>query len=113
MDYSAMKYCVADYAHLFAPENGSVRLQFTPVLVNGRGVDRITGGCCSMPATISKPSALITPELLNLTQTAAMLSVCERTVLNLGDRLPPVKLRRCTRWRRADVLKFIEQLDAK
>ena len=54
------------------------------------------------------------PELLTATQAAELLGVSPRLVWVLaGDgELSPVRIRRCTRWRRADVLRYIDRLSA-
>jgi excisionase family DNA binding protein len=59
-------------------------------------------------------SQQVAPELLTAQQTAELLGVSQRLVWLLaanGD-LPAVRIRRCTRWRRADVLAFVDQLAA-
>jgi excisionase family DNA binding protein len=52
------------------------------------------------------------PELLTVNQVAELLGISPRLVWLLAKQgtLPPVRIRRCTRWRRADVLAFIDQL---
>jgi excisionase family DNA binding protein len=54
------------------------------------------------------------PELLTLEQAAGLLGVSPRTLRELAKdgTLPPVHVRRCTRWRRADVLAYIAALPA-
>lgn len=64
-----------------------------------------------MPVILNHPS--ISPELLTDKQTAALLSVSRRLVWILakqGD-LKPVRFRGCTRWRRTDVLRYINGLE--
>jgi excisionase family DNA binding protein len=53
------------------------------------------------------------PELLKAAQVAEMLGVSKRTVWKLRDEgaLLHVRVRGCIRWRRADVLKYVEQLE--
>jgi excisionase family DNA binding protein len=55
---------------------------------------------------------LITPELLSVGQVAETLGVSVRVVWLLAQQghLRPVHVRTCTRWRRADVLRYIDQL---
>lgn len=52
------------------------------------------------------------PELLTVRQTAAMLAICVRRVWQLAKtrRLVPVRIGTSTRWRRADILAYIDQL---
>lgn len=52
------------------------------------------------------------PELLTVSQVAELLGVSPRLVWLLAEQheLPPVRIRRCTRWRRADVLRYIDGL---
>jgi predicted DNA-binding transcriptional regulator AlpA len=67
-----------------------------------------------MPSTLSV-SPPLPPELLTAPQVAALLGVSPRLVWRLAERgeLPrPLHIRRCSRWRRADVLSYIERLAA-
>jgi hypothetical protein len=68
----------------------------------------------TVPATVEPraPSPGIEPELLNDRGTAALLGVSVRTVWELAREnvLRPIKVRNCTRWRRRDVLAFIDRL---
>jgi excisionase family DNA binding protein len=60
----------------------------------------------------SLPPPSLFSELLTVNQVAVLLGVSPRLVWLLaaqGD-LPSVRIRRCTRWRRGDVLLFIDQL---
>lgn len=52
------------------------------------------------------------PELLSASQVAALLSISSRLVWLLAaqGKLRPVRIRRCTRWRRRDILRFIDRL---
>ncbi len=66
-----------------------------------------------MPHSLPK-SQHAAPELLTARQTAELLGVSLRLVWLLaakGD-LPAVRIRRCTRWRRADILAFVDRLSA-
>jgi predicted DNA-binding transcriptional regulator AlpA len=66
-----------------------------------------------MPASVQhSPSQL--PELLNANQAAEMLGISCRLLWYLAEqnKLPPVRINRCTRWRRADILRYIERLAA-
>jgi len=64
-----------------------------------------------MPSAVPRP---VSPELLTVAQVAELLGVSSRLVWLLAEqgKLPPVRIRRCTRWRRADVLRYIDQLAA-
>jgi excisionase family DNA binding protein len=64
-----------------------------------------------MPDTAARPPSL-SPELLTANQVAELLGVSPRTVCRLDEEgaLPAVHIRSCTRWRRADVLRYIERL---
>jgi excisionase family DNA binding protein len=66
-----------------------------------------------VPTTYPHPPSLISPELLKVAQVADLLGVSRRTVWNLRDEgtLLPVKIRGCVRWRRADVARYINQLE--
>jgi excisionase family DNA binding protein len=66
-----------------------------------------------MPTAVSRPPPL-SPELLTVKQVAELLGVSQRLIWLLAeqDKLHPVRIRRCTRWRRADVLRYIDQLSA-
>lgn len=57
-------------------------------------------------------SAPIPPELLTDVQVSALLGISRRLVWTLAEQgaLPPVRIRTCTRWRRADVLRYIDGL---
>ncbi len=53
----------------------------------------------------------ITPLLLNVAQVAALCDLCERSVWSFSEsgHMPgPVKIGRSKKWRRADVLNWIE-----
>lgn len=52
------------------------------------------------------------PELLTVNQVADLLSVSPRLVWLLSEqnKLLPVRIRRCTRWRRTDIYRYIDQL---
>jgi excisionase family DNA binding protein len=54
----------------------------------------------------------LSPELLTVNQVAKLLGVSPRLVWILAaeGNLPSVRIRRCTRWRRVDVVHFIERL---
>ncbi len=62
-----------------------------------------------MPTATQPP---LTPELLKVGQVAELLGVSAMTVWNLAKRgdLTPVRFLRCTRWRRADVERYIDGL---
>jgi excisionase family DNA binding protein len=66
-----------------------------------------------MPQALSK-SQYVSPELLTVRQTADLLGVSPRLVWLLASRceLPAVRIRRCARWRRADVLAYVDRLAA-
>jgi excisionase family DNA binding protein len=64
-----------------------------------------------MPGLVTvRPVSL--PELLTADQAAELLGVSSRLVWLLAKQkeLTPVHIRSCARWRRADVLKYIERL---
>jgi hypothetical protein len=66
-----------------------------------------------MSADTPDPTS-IHPELLTATQTAGLLNISPRLLWSLaaaGD-LPAVRIHKCTRWRRADVLGYIARLAA-
>jgi excisionase family DNA binding protein len=56
-------------------------------------------------------SSAPSPELLTVNQVAELLSVSPRLVWLLAtqNKLPPVRIRRCTRWRRTDVLHYLDR----
>jgi excisionase family DNA binding protein len=61
---------------------------------------------------LAAPPSFQTPELLTVRQVAEILGVSLGFIWKLarqGD-LRPVRLRGCTRWRRADILRFIDSL---
>jgi len=63
-----------------------------------------------MPTPVPIP---LSPELLTVEQVAELLGVSSRLVWKLakeGELAPPVRIRSCTRWRRADVMRYIDQL---
>lgn len=63
-------------------------------------------------AKSNNKSITVTPELLTAKQVAEFLGVSQRLIwllTELGD-LRSVRIRRCTRWRRADVVNFINRL---
>jgi excisionase family DNA binding protein len=66
-----------------------------------------------VPASVP-PSPSLSPELLTVNQVAELLGVSARMVWLLAaqSKLAPVRIRRCTRWRRADVLCYIDRLSA-
>jgi predicted DNA-binding transcriptional regulator AlpA len=63
------------------------------------------------PQPIPK-SASLSPELLTVSEVAELLAISPRLVWLLAEQgqLLPVHIRRCTRWRRADVLSYIDRL---
>jgi len=60
----------------------------------------------------SRFTSTILPELLTAKQTAELLSISIRTVWELArqNKLRPIRIRRCTRWRRSDVIQFVDGL---
>jgi predicted DNA-binding transcriptional regulator AlpA len=66
-----------------------------------------------MPATVPRSPSL-PPELLTVNQVAELLGISPRLVwrlAELGD-LIPVHIRSCTRWRRAELMRYIDRLAA-
>src|SRR5262245_56997846 len=62
----------------------------------------------------SLPHPTQNPELLAVKQVADLLGISPRLVWILAKQgiLPAVRIRRCTRWRRADILAFVDHLTA-
>lgn len=63
---------------------------------------------------IRTPHAAGTRELLTVREAAELLNVSSRLIwlLTKQGELTPVRIRRCTRWRRADLLAYLDQLTA-
>ncbi len=65
-----------------------------------------------MPSSHSTLSPSPPPELLTDKQVSGLLGVCLSIVWRLARQgeLLPVRIGRCTRWRRADVQRYIDSL---
>ena len=64
--------------------------------------------------SIHSPHSAATRELLTVRQAAELLNVSSRLIwlLTKQGALTPVRIRRCTRWRRADLLAYLDRLTA-
>jgi excisionase family DNA binding protein len=80
-------------------------------LVISATAHKVREGDGLMPTTAQRPT---TSQLLTVSQVAELLNVSIRLVWLLAQEgnLRPVRIRTCTRWRRADVVRYINTLTA-